>query len=111
MAEPKKKNIPPSGPNKPPGGSADPSSPLNDLLSREEMDSLSALQILDLISGRLPPRHASLLDLVYLRERIVALEETNYQAQQAIEQLDAIVEKLRSPAFRDRKSTRLNSSH
>jgi proteasome-associated ATPase len=37
---------------------------------------------------------------VYLRERISGLEEVNFQAQQAIEKLDAIVEKLRSPAYR-----------
>jgi len=40
------------------------------------------------------------MDLVYLRERITAVEEMNDQARQAIEKLDEIVEKLRSPAFR-----------
>jgi proteasome-associated ATPase len=96
MAEPKKK-----------GGSphlkADEfsgASPLHDLLSRDELDRLSTLQLVDLISSKLPPRHSSLLDLVYLRERVGSLEELNYQAQQAIEKLDAVVEKLRSPAFR-----------
>jgi proteasome-associated ATPase len=74
--------------------------PLNDLLSREELDRLSTLQLVDLISSKLPPRHSSLLDLVYLRERVNAIEEMNYQAQQALEKLDAVVEKLRSPAFR-----------
>ena len=75
-------------------------SPLNDLLTREELDRLSTLQLVDLISSKLPPRHSSLLDLVYLRERVNAIEEMNYQAQQALEKLDAVVEKLRSPAFR-----------
>jgi proteasome-associated ATPase len=97
MAESKKK-----------GGSPQPqvprqepeSAPLNDLLSRDELDRLSTLQLVDLISSKLPPRHSSLLDLVYLRERIGSLEEMNFQAQQALEKLDAIVEKLRSPAFR-----------
>ena len=95
MAESKKK-----------GGSPQPqrqeaeTSPLNDLLSREELDRLSTLQLVDLISSKLPPRHSSLLDLVYLRERINTLEEINFQAQQALEKLDAVVEKLRSPAFR-----------
>src|SRR5215210_2304398 len=97
MAESKKK-----------GGSPQPqiprpepdSSPLSDLLSREELDRLSTLQLIDLIASKLPPRHSSLLDLVYLRERIGAMEEMNFQAQEAIEKLDAIVEKLRSPAFR-----------
>lgn len=95
MAESKKK-----------GGSPQPqrqeaeTSPLNDLLSREELDRLSTLQLVDLISSKLPPRHSSLLDIVYLRERIGAMEEMNFQAQQALEKLDAVVEKLRSPAFR-----------
>src|ERR1041385_3494475 len=73
---------------------------LGQLLSREELESLSTLQLLDLIVSKLPPRHNALLDVVYLRDRIVALEELNDQARQAVEKLDAIVEKLRSPAFR-----------
>ena len=72
----------------------------DEMLSREELDSLSTLQILDLIAGRLPPRHVSLFDLVYLRERIAGLEEMSDQARQALEKFDKVVEKLRSPAFR-----------
>lgn len=74
--------------------------PLGDLLTREQLDSMSLLQLVDLIVGKLPPRHTSILDLVYLRDRIVEVEEVNEQARQAIEKLDAIIEKLRSPAFR-----------
>src|SRR3954470_15713810 len=97
MAESKKKGGSPQPQNpKQEAGS----SPLSDLLSREELDRLFTLQLVDLISSKLPPRHSSLLDLVYLRERIGAMEEMNYQAQQALEKLDAVVEKLRSPAFR-----------
>jgi proteasome-associated ATPase len=95
MAESKKKGGSPPQPQK----EAE-TSPLNDLLSREELDRLSTLQLVDLISSKLPPRHSSLLDIVYLRERIGAMEEMNFQAQQALEKLDAVVEKLRSPAFR-----------
>jgi proteasome-associated ATPase len=101
MADSKKKPVPPSGVNRPPSsGASESQSPLSDLLSREELDSLSTLQIVDLVVTKLPPRHPSIMDVVYLRERIAALEETNFQAQEAIEKLDAIVEKLRSPAFR-----------
>lgn len=100
MAEPKKKSVAPAGMNKQSFGASEDQSPLTDLLSREELDTLSALQLVDLIVSKLPPRHPSLLDVVYLRERVAAMEELNYQAQQAIEKLDAIVEKLRSPAFR-----------
>src|SRR5690349_16542963 len=99
MAESKKKGGSPGPQKQPPEGYTG-TSPLNDLLSREELDRLSTLQLVDLISSKLPPRHSSLLDLVYLRERISAMEELNFQAQQALEKLDAVVEKLRSPAFR-----------
>ncbi len=74
--------------------------PLGDILSHEEMEALSALQLVDLIAGKLPPHHTSIMDLIYLRERIASIEEMNDQARQAIEKLDEIVEKLRSPAFR-----------
>src|ERR1051326_5146525 len=100
MAEPKKKSIPPASINKSSVAASEGQSPLSDLLSREELDTLSTLQLVDLIVSKLPPRHPSILDVVYLRERIASMEEMNYQAQEAIEKLDAIVEKLRSPAFR-----------
>lgn len=103
MAEPKKKSNPASATSKPASEPSEPSEPqssLSDLLSREELDRLSSLQVLDLIASKLPPRHSAIMDVVYLRERIAGLEEMNFQAQQAIEKLDAIVEKLRSPAFR-----------
>ncbi len=99
MAESKKKGPSAGGSGKAPDSSPE-SAPLIDLLSREELDSFSALQLVDLIASKLPARHSSLLDLVYLRERIAAMEEMTDQARQAIEKLDAIVEKLRSPAFR-----------
>jgi proteasome-associated ATPase len=100
MAEPKKKSVPPPALNKLPAGATEGQGPLSDLLSHEEMEKLSTLQIVDLIISKLPPRHPSILDIVYLRERICSIEETNYQAQEAIQKLDAIVEKLRSPAYR-----------
>jgi proteasome-associated ATPase len=96
MAESKKKGVPPT----PKGPSENVSPSLDDLLSREELDRLSALQLVDLIASKLPNRHSTLLDMVYLRERIAGLEEMNFQAQQALEKMDAIIEKLRSPAFR-----------
>jgi proteasome-associated ATPase len=100
MAEPKKKSGPPSPAAKPQAeGSAVPS-PLSGLLPREELDTLSTLQLIDLIVSKLPQRHPAILDMVYLRERIASMEETNDEARQAIEKMDAIIEKLRSPAFR-----------
>lgn len=94
MAEPKKKSGPPGPP--PP----DPTPALGDLLSPEELERLSTLQLLDLVASKLPPRSSGLLDLVYLRDRIQALEEMNDQARAALEKYGEIVEKLRSPAFR-----------
>src|SRR5881396_3491682 len=100
MAEPKKKSGSPSPAGKPQAeGSAVPS-PLSGLLPREELDTLSTLQLIDLIVSKLPQRHPAILDMVYLRERIASMEETNDEARQAIEKMDAIIEKLRSPAFR-----------
>ena len=61
---------------------------------------LSLLQLVDMIVAKLPPRHSAIMDMVYLRDRVVEVEEMNDQARQTIEKLDAIVEKLRSPAFR-----------
>ena len=96
MGESKKKAVPSRKvepvPDTPP--------PLEQILSHEEMEALSALQLVDMIAGKLPPHHSSLMDLIYLRDRIAALEEMNDQARQALEKLDEIVEKLRSPAFR-----------
>jgi proteasome-associated ATPase len=95
MGDSKKKTPPPKVVNTPENPS-----PLGEVLSHEELEALSALQLVDMIAGKLPPRHSSLLDLIYLRDRIAAMEEMNDQARQAIEKLDEIVEKLRSPAFR-----------
>lgn len=93
MAEPKKKPGPPE-----PARDAAP--PFGDLLSPEEMERLSTLQLLDLIATKLPPRSSGLIELVYLRERVQGLEEMNDQARAALEKYGEIVEKLRSPAFR-----------
>ena len=100
MAEPKKKSVPQASANKSPVEASQTSPSLSGLLPREELDTLSALQLIDLIVTKLPPRHPAILDMVYLRERVAAIEEMNDQARQALEKLDAIVEKLRSPAFR-----------
>jgi proteasome-associated ATPase len=107
MAEPKKKPVAsgatlnsfPAGGQPAPAPKAVPALP-GPLLSREELDALSPLQLIDMITGKLPPRHVSILDMVYLRDRVAEMEEMNDQARQAIEKLDAAVEKLRAPAWR-----------
>ncbi len=65
-----------------------------------DIDRLSTLQLLDLVASKLPPRHSSLLELAYLRDRIAGLEEMNDQARSALERYEEVVEKLRSPALR-----------
>lgn len=101
MAEPKKKHqIPAAGEPAREAGSAPGQAPFTDLLSKEDLDRLSTLQVLDLIASKLPPRHSALMDLAYFRDRVAALEEMNDQARQVIEKYDEALEKLRSPAFR-----------
>ncbi|MBI3880059.1 MAG: AAA family ATPase [Verrucomicrobia bacterium] len=101
MAEPKKRVGPAGNPARPAPEEPHPQMPpLGDILTREELDGMSTLQLLDLIASKIPGRSNALLDLIYLRERVIAMEELNDQARDAIEKLDAIVEKLRSPAFR-----------
>ena len=102
MAESKKKPAnggPPSSKSHPIDGPEAP--PLeNEVIAREQLDALSPLQLVDMITAKLPPRHRAIMDMVYLRDRVAEMEEINDQARQAIEKLDAVVEKLRSPAFR-----------
>jgi proteasome-associated ATPase len=107
MAEPKKKAVASGAALKssPPGSQPAPgpkplAAPPELMLSREEMDALSPLQLIDMITGKLPPRHIALMDMVYLRDRVAEIEEINDQARQTIEKLDAVVEKLRAPAYR-----------
>ena len=100
MAEPKKKSVPPSPASKSPADVPEVFPALGGLLPREELDRLSTLQLIDLIVSKLPPRHPAILDMVYLRERTSSMEEMNDEARQAIEKMDAVIEKLRSPAFR-----------
>lgn len=74
--------------------------PLEHLLPPDELERLSALQIVDLIAGRLSSDPAAGADLEYLRRRVNSLEEINDQARQALEKYEQVVDKLRSPAFR-----------
>src|SRR5580658_883597 len=86
---------PAASPSPPP-----PPPPEPEVLSHEQLEQLSPLQLVDMITAKLPPRHSAIMDMVYLRDRVVEVEEINDQARQTIEKLDAVVEKLRSPAFR-----------
>ncbi len=101
MAEPKKKSG--EGSSQPSPG--EPNSPrdfppLEGILSPQELEQLSALQLLDLIGSRVVPGQPMAVDLRLLRDRVAGLEELNDQARQALEKFEEIVERLRSPAFR-----------
>ena len=65
----KKKTPKPPGPPAPAGSEPDAERPWPEFLSREELDRLSTLQIVDVICSKLPPRHTSLLGQ-YIRELI-----------------------------------------
>jgi proteasome-associated ATPase len=100
MPESKKRPAAGASGQKSPSENSDTPASSPDVLSREQMDQLSALQLVDMIVGKLPPRHSSIMDMIYLRDRVSEIEELNDQARQTIEKMDAIIEKLRSPAFR-----------
>ncbi|HEX3988613.1 MAG TPA: AAA family ATPase [Verrucomicrobiae bacterium] len=101
MAESKKKSVPTNSPQKSTASESTELPPVeHEILHTEQLDALSTLQLVDMIVAKLPPRHSVIMDMVYLRDRVIEVEEINDQARQTIEKQDAIIEKLRSPAFR-----------
>lgn len=60
----------------------------------------SALQLCDAVAFRLRQLGVDTSDLLLLRHRVEEIEEVNDEARQAVEQLSAAVDKLRSPALR-----------
>jgi proteasome-associated ATPase len=66
----------------------------------ESLDTLSPLQLVDMITQFLPLDSPRRIELGYLRRRIEELEILNDQARQAVEKLDAAVTKLTQPANR-----------
>jgi proteasome-associated ATPase len=79
----------------PPQDSFSPQPPLP-----EGLDTLSALQLTDMITQFHPLDSPRRVELGYLRRRIEELEILNDQARQAVEKLDAAVTKLTQPANR-----------
>jgi proteasome-associated ATPase len=66
----------------------------------EGLETLSALQLTDMITQFHPLDSPRRIELGYLRRRIEELEVLNDQARQAVEKLDAAVTKLTQPANR-----------
>ena len=101
MAESKKKSVPANSPQKSAPSESTEMPPVEpEILHTEQLDALSTLQLVDMIVAKLPPRHSVIMDMVYLRDRVIEVEEINDHARETIEKQDAIIEKLRSPAFR-----------
>ena len=74
--------------------------PALDPILDEDLDTLSALQLVDLLTQFYPLESPRRTELGYLRRSIEELEVLNEQARQAVEKLDAAVTKLTQPANR-----------
>jgi proteasome-associated ATPase len=96
----KNKSNSPDEPEKPPFSAAQGPHPSLEPILDENLDTFSALQLVDLLTQFYPLDSPRRVELGYLRRRIEELEVTNDQARQAIEKLDAAVTKLTSPANR-----------
>jgi proteasome-associated ATPase len=70
------------------------------MLPKEDLESMSALQLTDLIAQKQALHGMLPADLDLLRRRIVEMEELQDQARVAVEKLSAVVDKLREPALR-----------
>jgi proteasome-associated ATPase len=74
--------------------------PLEQVLPDSELEKLSTLQLLDIISHKLVMHGALPADMTLLRRRVEEMEETQDQARAAVEKLSEAVDKLRAPALR-----------
>jgi proteasome-associated ATPase len=74
--------------------------PLEHLIPEDELEILSALQLLDIISHQLAVQGFLPADMGLLRRRVEELEETQDQARAAVEKLSEAVDKLCAPALR-----------
>ena len=74
--------------------------PPEHLIPQDELEKLSALQLLDLISHKLAVQAYLPSDLARLRRRVEEMEENQDQARAAVEKLSEAVDKPRAPALR-----------
>ena len=70
------------------------------MVSEAELEKLSTLQIIDLISHKLALHGAAPRDLAVVRRRVAEMEELQDQARTTVEKLSEAVDKLRAPALR-----------
>src|SRR5438105_743945 len=74
--------------------------PLDQVIPEGEMEKLSTLQLVDIISHKLVMQGAIPADMTLLRRRVEEMEEMQDQARAAVENLSQAVDKLRAPALR-----------
>ena len=74
--------------------------PIEQVIPEVELERMSALQLLDIISHKLVVQGATPSDVTLLRRRIEEMEELQDEARSAVEKLSEAVEKLRAPALR-----------
>ncbi len=96
----KKPNSPDEPENSPLYSSTQGPNPALEPILDDNLETLSALQLIDLLTQFYPINSPRRTELGYLRRRVEELEVQNDQARQAIEKLDAAVTKLTSPANR-----------
>jgi proteasome-associated ATPase len=74
--------------------------PIEHVIPEVDLERMSALQLLDIISHKLVVQGATPSDLALLRRRLEEMEEVQDEARSAVEKLSEAVEKLRAPALR-----------
>ena len=74
--------------------------PLDHIIPEDELEKLSTLQLMDIVSHKLAVQGMLPADMAMLRRRVEEMEEMNDQARTAVEKLSEAVDKLRAPALR-----------
>ena len=74
--------------------------PLDHIIPEDELEKLSTLQLMDIISHKLAVQGVLPADMALLRRRVEEMEDMQDQARTAVEKLSEAVDKLRAPALR-----------
>lgn len=74
--------------------------PLDHIIPEDELEKLSTLQLMDIISHKLAVQGMLPADMALLRRRVEEMEDMQDQARSAVEKLSEAVDKLRAPALR-----------
>ncbi|HMJ66257.1 MAG TPA: AAA family ATPase [Candidatus Binatia bacterium] len=74
--------------------------PIDHVIPEDELERLSTLQLVDIISHKLVMQGALPSDMSLLRRRVQEMEEVQDEARNAVEKLSEAVDKLRAPALR-----------